>query len=70
MMKDYERRVFEATVASIAKASKLPLLLGWLQRLQDAGMDVGVAAVGGVAAKFAEFCHDSENIDQPAGGDH
>eukprot|EP00873_Tetraselmis_striata_P010600 jgi/Tetstr1/430864/TSEL_002006.t1 len=54
-------------------APKQPLLLGWRQQLQNAGVDVGVAVDAGVAAKtlksyagrlsqFAEFCHDSENI--------
>eukprot|EP00873_Tetraselmis_striata_P026747 jgi/Tetstr1/447011/TSEL_034469.t1 len=50
LMRDYERRVFEATVA---KAPKQPLLLGWRQQLQVADVDEDVAVDAGVAAKDA-----------------
>eukprot|EP00873_Tetraselmis_striata_P003035 jgi/Tetstr1/423299/TSEL_013998.t1 len=50
LMRDYERRVFEATLPT---AQKKPLLLGWRQRLHGAGRDVDVVVDAGVAAKVS-----------------
>eukprot|EP00873_Tetraselmis_striata_P021781 jgi/Tetstr1/442045/TSEL_030226.t1 len=48
---DSERWIFEATVSPVAQ--RLPPLFGWRQRSQDAGVDVDVAVVTGVAAKVS-----------------
>eukprot|EP00873_Tetraselmis_striata_P035588 jgi/Tetstr1/455852/TSEL_042642.t1 len=53
LMKDYERRVFVSSRRRSLATRKLPLLLGWRQRPQDAGVDVDVAAVAGVAERVS-----------------
>eukprot|EP00873_Tetraselmis_striata_P024039 jgi/Tetstr1/444303/TSEL_032194.t1 len=50
MMKDYKRRVFEATFASSAKATATAQAAA---ALAGRGVDVNVAAVTGVAAKVS-----------------
>eukprot|EP00873_Tetraselmis_striata_P010991 jgi/Tetstr1/431255/TSEL_020952.t1 len=47
LMRDYECRVFEATVASGAKATATAQTL---------------KSYAGILSQFAEFCHDSKNI--------
>eukprot|EP00873_Tetraselmis_striata_P025180 jgi/Tetstr1/445444/TSEL_033223.t1 len=51
-MRDYERRVFEAAVASSAKATATTRI-GWRQQLQVADVDEDVAVDAGVVAKDA-----------------
>eukprot|EP00873_Tetraselmis_striata_P008977 jgi/Tetstr1/429241/TSEL_001904.t1 len=51
-MRDYERRVFEATVASSAKATAT-LLLEWRLQLQVVGVGEDEAGDAGVAAKVS-----------------
>eukprot|EP00873_Tetraselmis_striata_P042280 jgi/Tetstr1/462544/TSEL_007532.t1 len=49
MMKEYERRVFDATVANSAKATAIAGI--WRRRSLGASVDVDMAAVAGMAAK-------------------
>eukprot|EP00873_Tetraselmis_striata_P044826 jgi/Tetstr1/465090/TSEL_009818.t1 len=69
LMRDYERRVFEATVASSAKATATARVVAAAAADvdEDVAVDAGVAAktlksYAGRLSQFAEFCHDSENI--------
>eukprot|EP00873_Tetraselmis_striata_P039246 jgi/Tetstr1/459510/TSEL_004877.t1 len=75
LMRDYERRVFEATVASSAKATATSRVaaaadafgsdeLGQrtLDLLSSSLSAQTLKSYAGRLAQFAEFCHDSENI--------
>eukprot|EP00873_Tetraselmis_striata_P017527 jgi/Tetstr1/437791/TSEL_002832.t1 len=76
LMKDYERRVFEATVASSAKATATARVaaaaadavgsdeLGQrtLDLLSSSLSAQTLKSYAGRLSQFAEFCHDSENI--------
>eukprot|EP00873_Tetraselmis_striata_P035985 jgi/Tetstr1/456249/TSEL_043010.t1 len=71
LMRDYERRVFEATVASSAKATATSRVaaaaadeLGQrtLDLLSSSLSAQTLKSYAGRLSQFAEFCHDSENI--------
>eukprot|EP00873_Tetraselmis_striata_P035403 jgi/Tetstr1/455667/TSEL_042478.t1 len=71
LMRDYERRVFEATVASSAKATATSrVAAAAVDELGQRTLDLlssslraqTLKSYAGRLAQFAEFCHDSENI--------
>eukprot|EP00873_Tetraselmis_striata_P036752 jgi/Tetstr1/457016/TSEL_043680.t1 len=70
LMKDYERRVFEATVASSAKATATARDAFSSDELGQRTLDLlssslsaqTLKSYAGRLSQFAEFCHDSENI--------
>eukprot|EP00873_Tetraselmis_striata_P017782 jgi/Tetstr1/438046/TSEL_026672.t1 len=70
LMKDYERRVFEATVASSAKATATAREAFGSDELGQRTLDLlssslsaqTLKSYAGRLSQFAEFCHDSENI--------
>eukprot|EP00873_Tetraselmis_striata_P029925 jgi/Tetstr1/450189/TSEL_037230.t1 len=70
LMRDYERRVFEATVASSAKATATSRDAFGSDELGQRTLDLlssslsaqTLKSYAGRLSQFAEFCHDSENI--------
>eukprot|EP00873_Tetraselmis_striata_P023466 jgi/Tetstr1/443730/TSEL_031718.t1 len=71
LMRDYERRVFEATVASSAKATATArVAAAAADELGQRTLDIlpsslsaqTLKSYAGRLSQFAEFCHDSENI--------